>query len=300
MPRLIDAGSAEPIALAELIEHLDAAAFDPDDEESFAAAGPWLARLGANRDFLADLAIAELKNRFRLQSERSAYSAQVMMIHAPGSKYFIRANFWPAATDAVVRASGTAPFFYGVAHDHNFSFLTVGYKGPGYWSDYYEHEYEAAVGVPGEVVSLRFVERSRLAEGKLMLYRAHRDVHRQLPADSLSISLNIMAASPRTTWLDQYRFDVDRGRIDGILSHCASEALLTLAAHFGSPDAVDVAHDFARKHPSGRMRVAALRAVASAAGTDDAKRSILLEGAWQADAFVSGHCRRLLDRFDPD
>lgn len=300
MPRLIDAGGISPIALAELVEYLESPAFDPDDEESFAAAGPWLARLGANRDFLADLAIAELKNRFRLQSERNAYGAQVMMVHAPGRKYFIRANFWPASHETVMRASGAAPFFYGVAHDHNFSFLTVGYKGPGYWSDYYEYDYDAAAGVPGEAVALRFIERSRLAEGKLMLYRAHRDVHRQLPADSLSVSLNIMAASPRTPWLDQYRFDVDHGRIDGILSHSASEALLTLAAHFGGPDAFDVAHDFARGHPSGRMRVAALRAVASAAEGLDAKRSILLDGARQADAFVAGHCRMLLGRLDPD
>lgn len=40
--------------------------------------------------------------------------------------------------------------------------------------------------------SIRFVERSNLAEGRMMLYRAHRDVHSQLPPESLSVSLNIM------------------------------------------------------------------------------------------------------------
>ena len=29
-----------------------------------------------------------------------------------------------------------------------------------------------------------------------MLYRAHRDVHNQLPADEMSVSINIMDASP--------------------------------------------------------------------------------------------------------
>ena len=40
------------------------------------------------------------------------------------------------------KASGISPFFYHVPHDHNFSFLTVGYLGPGYWSEYYEYDYE--------------------------------------------------------------------------------------------------------------------------------------------------------------
>jgi hypothetical protein len=293
MPRLIDPGAPTPIVLEQLTDYLDSPAFDPRDEESFAAAGPWLARLGANRDFLADLAVAELKARFRRQAAQNRYSAQVIMIHAPGTKYFIRANFWPAAQDAVLRASGTAPFFYGVAHDHNFSFLTVGYKGPGYWSDYYEHDYEAAVGIPGEPVELRFVERSRLEEGKVMLYRAHRDVHRQLPADSLSISLNIMEASPRFTWLDQYRFDVEAGRIDGILTTSASEALLALAAHFGGGG---LAEDYALRHPSGRMRLAAWRALASAAETPDARAAVFERGVRRGDAFVAGHCRAFLDR----
>ena len=53
------------------------------------------------------------------------------------------------------KASGTSPFFYHVPHDHNFSFLTVGYLGPGYWSEYYEYDYGEVVGMPGEKVDLQ-------------------------------------------------------------------------------------------------------------------------------------------------
>ena len=88
------------------------------------------------------------------------------MLHGRSSKFIIRANFWPALKDSVVRHSGTDPFFYGVPHDHNFSFLTVGYLGPGYWSDYYEYDYGEVVGYPGEEVDLRFVEKSRLDAGQ--------------------------------------------------------------------------------------------------------------------------------------
>src|SRR3546814_33924 len=84
----------------------------------------------------------------------------------------------------MVRDSGTDPFFYGKAHDHNFSFLTVGYMGPGYWSEYYEYDYANVAGYVGEKVNLRYIEKSKLDEGKVMLYRIHRDVHLQLPARS--------------------------------------------------------------------------------------------------------------------
>ena len=43
-----------------------------------------------------------------------------------------------------------------------------------------------------------------LHEGKIMHYRAHRDVHAQLPADALSVSLNIMHSGGSLGWMDQY------------------------------------------------------------------------------------------------
>ncbi len=42
-----------------------------------------------------------------------------------------RANIWPSENDHMVRASGGASFVLGLPHDHNFSFLTLGYFGPG-------------------------------------------------------------------------------------------------------------------------------------------------------------------------
>ncbi|WP_423606101.1 hypothetical protein [Sphingomonas sp. MS122] len=124
MPRLIDPGEADPIALDDLTDALDSTPFDPHDEESFAALGPLLARLGRNRDFLADLAIDELKLRCARQSAANGYGPQVFLLRPPNGRYVIRANFWPAAQDAVVQASGTAPFFYGLPHDHNFPLET--------------------------------------------------------------------------------------------------------------------------------------------------------------------------------
>ena len=64
--------------------------------------------------------------------------------------------------------------------------------------------------IPARTVDLRFVEKSRLEQGKVMLYRAHRDVHLQLPADEMSVSINIVETSHSSVFRDQYRFDVEQ------------------------------------------------------------------------------------------
>ena len=233
-------------------------------KNSFAALGPLLARLGRNRHFLADLAIDELKGRCAAQSTGNAYGAQVFLLRPANGRYVLRANFWPARDDAVVRASGTAPFLYDLPHDHNFSFLTVGYLGPGYWSDYYDYDVAALDGVPGEVAGLRFVERSRLDLSKLMLYRARRDIHVQLPPDGFSVSLNILGYDPAQAWRDQFRFDIGAGTIAEGLTTTPSEALVALAVPFGGDNGRDLAAHLAARHPSPRMRLTALTALASA------------------------------------
>lgn len=267
MPRLIDPGDGTAITLEELVETLDSTVFDPHDEDSFAALGPLLARLGRNRSFLADLAIEELKLRCARQSAANGYGPQVFLLRPPNGRYVIRANFWPAAGDAVVQASGTAPFFYGLPHDHNFPFLTYGYLGPGYWSDYFE--YGGQAGEIGGEAGLRFVERSRLEPGRLMLYRMQRDVHVQLPPDSFSVSLNILGQHPSHPWIDQYRFDIARNVIAEGLTAAPSEGLVMLAAHLGGGNGLDLIDHIARRHPHPRMRRTAATALLSAHAPSD-------------------------------
>ncbi len=290
MPLLIETDAGEAIELGDLVEALATGGFDPDDEAGLAAFGPALSRLGSNRRFLGDLVVEELKQSCAGQVERNHYTAQVILLHvAPG--FAIRANFWPAETDSVVVNSGTGPFFYGVPHDHNFSFLTVGYLGPGYWSDYFEYDYDKVAGFTGERAPLRFVERSRLAEGKVMLYRKFRDVHSQLPPDSLSVSLNILAQSPAADFFDQYRFDLERREVAGIVNNNSLEALVKLAAHLGGGNGRDLVDDFAARHPSHRIRFAAVEAQASLEPDRD-RRIELYRRAAKAPGFVGAMAAR--------
>lgn len=262
MPRVIDLADERKASLAECSEAIGAHGFDPHDEESLHHAARWLRRLGNDQDFLGDILIEELASRHRDDVLDNAYGPQVVMLVPSNGQFFIRANLWPSADEYMVRASGGASFVYGLPHDHNFNFLTLGYFGPGYWSEYWEFDYEQVAGWRGEAVpSLRYVERARLEPGKLMLYRAHIDVHAQLPADALSVSLNVMHTSAAQGWLDQYRFDLDRREVGAIVSPGPSEAFLKVAVGLGGAEALDLAHRFARRHPSDRLRLTAWEAL---------------------------------------
>jgi hypothetical protein len=296
MARVIDCNEDKALTLGDVVAALNDESFDPSDEESLASVAPLLKGLANNRDFLADIAVAELKDRCNRQSLENRYSSQVIMLHRASEKYFIRANFWPSPRDTLFKASGTSPFFYHVPHDHNFSFLTVGYFGPGYWSEYFEYDYGSVVGLPGEKVDLKFVEKTRLEQGKVMLYRAHVDVHNQLPADDLSVSINIMEASPRLPFLAQYEFDVKRCEIVRILNRSSTEALLALAANHGGGNSRDMVESFASSHACDHIRFAALRELASAEADVDLGLAILARGAASASPLVAGMSRREIAR----
>lgn len=267
MPRVIVPSGADeaPCDLDTCVDAVSAAGFDPADESSLLHAADWLARLGRNPVFLGDILVAELAARHRDDGEGSGYGPQAIVLSAPRGGAFLRANVWPAADDYITRASGAHSFAYGLPHDHNFDFLTYGYFGPGYASDYYEYDYAAVAGFTGEQAQLRFAERGVLEPGKLMHYRALHDVHCQLPPESLSISLNVLAASPAQEWLDQYAFDLADGTVSRILNPGAGETFLRMAVALGGDEAVDLAHRFGAAHPSDRMRLAAFESLAMAA-----------------------------------
>jgi len=213
----------------------------------------------------------------------SGYGPQAIVLSPLRNGVFLRANIWPSEQDHCFQASGAKSFVYGVPHDHNFSFLTSGYFGPGYRSDYYEYDYASVAGYAGEQPGLRFIERAALSEGKLMLYRAHQDVHSQLPAESLSVSLNIMHDDPAQKWFDQYGFDTEKGEVSRVLSPNATETFMRLAVATGDPNACDLAEKFGQHHPSDRIRLASYEARAllldDAGGRDDLWRQAERSGS---------------------
>jgi hypothetical protein len=292
MPRLIDPPGACEYDLEEVAARLDEGGVDLSDEASLARCAGLLAGLQRNRSFLADRIIAELKASYADQLAANRYSAQVFLLHRSPRGYFLRANLWPAATDAAYAASGPAAFAYGLPHDHNFHFLTTGYWGPGYVSDYYEYDAEAVDGRLGEPLNLRFVERSSLSEGRMMLYRAHRDIHSQLPPGRLSVSLNIMDEGEHVPWRDQYIVDLEHGTIAKRPTLTPGETLLRCAIHL-TENGKDIADHFAKAHPVPRVRANAIAAQAAVA-EGEARVAVLERGMGDIDARVRDDCARWL------
>lgn len=291
MPLVIDNPSAESCSLPECIEALAETGFDAEDPASTANAALWLRRLANNRSFLGDLLVDRLTGAGD-DALASGYGPQAIILSRPrtGRKNaaFLRAAIWPSPRDHVFQTSGAASFVYGAPHDHNFDFLTVGYCGPGYASDYYEYDYGAVAGYPGEDAGLRFIERSILSSGKLMLYRRHLDVHRQLPPESLSVSINVMRVDPAQGWFDQYGFDLERGTVARWLNPNLGEAFLRVAVASGSANALDYAEWAGQRHPSERLRLASFDARADQCGDAAEADALWRAGELSGSRMVAG------------
>ncbi len=264
------------------------------------AMAPMLKKLGNNRTFLSELICSELKDAKNLQVDND-YTPQVIMLHHPqasGQSYFIRACFWPGMNDEILGASGPGAFFYGVPHDHNFNFLTIGYQGPGYESDYFEYDYASTSGVPGEKVDLRFTGRSQLKEGNILLYRAFTDVHQQLAPEEFSVSINIMEHSLRSVTMDQYEFEPGTGTISQIINRSSASALFMIAAGDADGEAQQILRDVFRSHPMERVRMAALEALV--ANSPSREASLLLTEMVQTrhSRFMRSRARQIAESID--
>lgn len=258
------ADAADAAELAEVIDALDHFSGDLGTEQGADFAGHWLGRLYGDRRFLLSHIIDVLKDRGAGQAARNSYGAQVLMLHRQPGRYFIRVNFWPAADDPVLLASGANHYAYHEPHDHNFSFVTLGYHGPGYRSRWFTYDNGGVAGYAGEQVALHPAEEGGLTPGRILHYRRSIDVHEQLPPDAMSVSINVVAEDASTPWRDQYFFDLGAGRIAALPTITQGEIALRMAAILGD-DGRDLAHNFARHHPSHRMRWQAWRALAAQA-----------------------------------
>ena len=300
MPRLITCEDDGVANVAETIEQLDTQLFDPADEGSLANASRALRKLANNRDFLGDLMIDRLSATELSPAEKSnGYGPQSILLSGVGNGYFLRANIWPSERDAILASSGSLSFVYGMPHDHNFSFLTVGYFGPGYRSRYYEYDYSKVVGNIGEKPELRFVEESALHEGKMQLYRAHLDIHDQIPPESLSISLNVIQADEVSGWYDQFGFDLDSGEITGLINPNSAETFLRIAVGLGTQEALDLAEWFGASHPSERIRLACFEARSQLAATPEERDALWAEAERNGSLRVTRAARQQREALEP-
>lgn len=294
MPLHLDPDIDGSIELAEFFDLYRQLSVDPADQTSFLQAAPLLKQLANNRTFLVDFVLAEMVAELGSQDAQNSYSAQVVMLGRMDKSAFLRANIWPSVHDELYRKSGPEAFFYGVPHDHNFNFLTVGYHGPGYESDYYTYAPGEIRGYAGEPVQLRFVERRRLGPGQMMLYRSGVDVHNQWPPEALSVTLNIMDTTAGVARRNQYIFDTECKHIRTVVNRRCSPAVFALAAALDGDRVIPLLQQIAERHPDGFVGFHALRAAATIASNSDLPHLMEI-GLKSPRGDLAGWTRRYLD-----
>ena len=238
------------------------ASVDISDLESVCSAAHMLRGLANERELVVRRLNWQVKNLFATD----ALAATQVLFLGGGRDFYVRANLWPSLADLSTGRVLQDHFGYHLAHDHNYNFMTVGYHGPGYYTDIYQYDVTKLRGFLGERVDLQFKERLQFRPGMVMLYEASKDVHTQQPPEELSITLNLMVSSPTVRLQDQYLFDVEKNMLVGYpqdIDSSRRSSLLEMASHIGNANTRQILHDLTTSHPSRRTRLAAYESLAS-------------------------------------
>lgn len=171
----------------------------------------YLGNLHNNRSFLSEYLVSSISKGLKDFESHNRYNPPSIIL-ADSEKFIIRANLW-RPTESYKKGDINV---YGLGHDHNFNFITLNYWGPGYCSEMYEYDYQEVEGYPGEACQLTSNGVMNLNEGEIYFYRKNKDVHRQLPPKSATITINIMEKIDSINHTKQYIFDLDKSIIDSV------------------------------------------------------------------------------------
>jgi hypothetical protein len=242
---------------------------DLRDNDSIVSSAPVLRALANDRELI----VRELNHRIESYLAEGALPSAQTLLLGRGDSFYLRANIWPAIADMASGRTYQDQFAYNLAHDHNFTFMTVNYLGPGYETEIYEYDFDKVEGYVGEAVDIRFLEKVRFGTGTAMLYRASRDVHVQYAPTELTITLNLMVVQPEVRMRDQYYFDLTTQTIAAYppeLAASSRAALLSLAGHLGNGNTTQLLDDLAARHPCRRTRLTAFEALSRQRPSDAA------------------------------
>jgi hypothetical protein len=289
MATTINIRSQRSITPQEYIEYINEN-IDLRDEAAVLNSAEQFSALNNNKAFALDILHAELK-RAPNSNETSFYSLHSCIVARgkptrPEQSYMLRLNIWPcvpqSALTVALAQSVHQLYGYDIPHDHNFSFMTAGYWGPGYETAVFEYECAESQPYPNDALALRFLERTFLSEGKIMYFRTSRDVHIQFAPSEPSMSLNLLINLPENQHVEQYVVDLDSQRIAEYIPFSIitkRTRIIECVAQLGDENSVELLFDILQKHPARRLRHAALKAlvkvkpqevdrIASVAGVD--------------------------------
>lgn len=270
---------------------------DTEDPESIADAAPVLAAYASDTGLVARTMAESMRSI--LDGAPPPFVAPQCHMIAKRRHVMVRANVWtPLKQLGALRKNEERVYSYDVAHDHNFHFLTIGYFGPGYRTHIVRIDPdELGGGGVGDSARILDSEVTDLPQGKIMLYTAHTDVHRQAPPDELSISINLLFNNPDSISRCQYNFELEqeRARITGYTSagiHSRLSMLAEMAVLVGGDEFTDLFADIAAApQMAPRMRTVCLDALRGDADAYYAAASRLNS---DRDELVRRHARQAL------
>jgi len=257
---------------------------DLGDVDSLASCVEAFRALANNRDFVLEAFHKELKE-FWSGERRNEYQPQSIQI-ANTPDFFVRANIWlPIAKGARTEVFQKRLYSYDLPHDHNFNFLTVGYFGEGYTTDIYEYDFRQCLGFMNETANCTHLGRYQLHPGRVMLYRAGKDIHIQYSPEDVSLSLNLMGRTVAVNWDQQYIFDVANDRLIGGAGDLVSNRLYLVEAaeYIGNEETVGILGDLVTGYACDKTKARAIQSL---------ERLSPSEGE-RAKAKVSPHVRKL-------
>jgi len=179
-------------SLSDFISYLDSTTIISElseskyDKRKMQELASWLQKLANNRNFLSDYLISEVSNHDKFQANND-FKPSTLLLHS-STEYTIRAVIW------LPTGSLFPPhvFAYYEPHDHNFDFFTTAYMGAGYTTSLYEYNYDEVIGLEGEVIDIKFIEKHKFRPKSVMYYYASKDIHIQYPPDELTVTLNLI------------------------------------------------------------------------------------------------------------
>ena len=291
MALIIHCETSDVLPLDEYIDYI-ATEVDFDDVDSIAASAPKLRALANDRE----LVVRHLNDQIKGAARGEVFPSAQSIFLARGKRFYVRANIWPSSADIAQGRVYQDHFAYHLPHDHNYSFMTVGYHGPGYVTEVYEYDHDKVEGYIGEQVDFRYLDTTLFTAGMVMLYRASKDMHIQYPPEDLSISLNLMTSNPDVLTRDQFLFDNDKrtlARFPSGLEGSRRVSVIEIAGHLGNADTEDMLQTLAAVHPCRRSRLTAYESLEKLAPTRSAE--IWELAVKDGERLVSNAARRRLD-----
>lgn len=229
------------------------------DPQSMMNVAEDLVALSNNKELIGRLFSRELSNW--KSGQFSMYSPQSCVVDSFG-EYVVRLNFWPLLPSDPRRREALARLLsYDDCHDHNFSFITTNFFGPGYTTIVHSYDYAKAKGLVGEQVDMTYLGSFDLAPGDVMLFESGKHLHRQLPPTAASASLNLMMAPATAVRQEQFYFDPEERRIVGYVSSTSTKrnSQLNFIPELMNHQTVDLLRKIAESHSSLRLRREAKR-----------------------------------------